>query len=219
MSQSWTDDVYASGHVGDTDLGNMENNFAALKSLFSGAAQPASMAACHPWFDTTKHVLKVRNDGDSAWYGLMHGDTSQKVWVYRNSAMTGWAVDSGVTDKVLGLKGGSTYTTGAATAGTWTQPSHTLTVSEIPAHDHTGSTIGNESSHTHKINIYNSTETGSGSPMAMTGGTGAGEITSEGGSAHNHSVTVASQGGGGSHNHGSTYRPAAAVGTLQYLDL
>ena len=84
--------------MGQTDLGNMEKNFAALKSLFSGASQPASMAACHPWFDTSKHVLKVRNDGDSAWYGLMHGDASQKMWIYRNAAMSGWAVDSGVSE-------------------------------------------------------------------------------------------------------------------------
>jgi len=200
MSQDWTDDSYASGHVGDTDLTNMEKNFLALKSLFSGAAQPASMAACHPWFDTTKHVLKVRNDGDSAWVGLMHGDASQKIWVYRNAAMDGWAIDSGVTDVVLALKGGSTYTTGAATAGTWTQPSHTLTVNEMPsglldlkiryqgegvAHNTSGTVAGG----------YDSTpDTTTSAPFDNTPG-------------------------GAAHNHGSAYRPAAAVGTLQYLDL
>ena len=145
MSQLWTNDSFAAGHVGQTDLTNMEKNFICLRTLFSGAAQPASMAACHPWFDTTKHVLKVRSDDDSAWYGLMHGDTSQKIWVYRNTAMTGWAVDAGVSDKVLALKGGATYTTGATSAGTWTQPNHVHTG---PNHDHTST------AHTHAVGSY-----------------------------------------------------------------
>ena len=120
MAQSWTDDVYASGHVGDTDLQNMENNFTAIKSLFSGGSAPPNAVAGMPWFDTTQKVQKQRNAGNSAWIGLMHGDTSEKRLVYRDAAMDGYARDSGVTDKVLALKGGSTYTTGGATAGSWT---------------------------------------------------------------------------------------------------
>jgi hypothetical protein len=67
MSQDWTDDCYAPGHVGQTDLGNMKKNFLCVKSLYSGASQPASMAACHPWFDNANNVLKLRNPGNSAW--------------------------------------------------------------------------------------------------------------------------------------------------------
>ena len=231
MSQTWTDDVYAAGHVGQTDLQNMENNFATLKSLFSGAAQPASMAACHPWFDTTQHVLKVRDDGDAAWIGLMHGDISQKIWIYRNDAMNGWAIDSGVSDGVLALKGGATYTTGAATAGTWTQPNHTHTG---PSHTHAGP------SHNHKWyenNLPGSLdETFDVDGNAATLGLGVAKTangrhlvcsvtnsvpiedawTKSGGTGATGAGGTGATGGGATIN---THRPAAAVGTLQYLDL
>lgn len=225
MSQSWTNDVYASGHVGATDLQNMENNFACLKSLFSGASQPASMAACHPWFDTTKHVFKVRNDGDSAWVGLMHGDTSQKIWIYRNAAMSGWAVDSGVSDRVLAVKGGSTYTTGAAVAGTWTQPNHTHTG---PSHSHTGP------SHTHDMSV-GATVSNKDTvyPIGPLSGSPTGTISSycDGIGASRKPLNAITQAAGtgatGTNGTGATsgnatantYRPAAAVGTLQYLNL
>jgi hypothetical protein len=211
MSQTWTDDVFATGHAYNTDLGNMESNFAALKSLFSGASQPASMAACHPWFDTAKHVLKIRNDGGSAWNGLMHGDVSQKIWVYRNAAMSGWAIDAGVSDKVMALKGGSIYVTGGATAGSWTISG--LTNAADATHTHTGP------SHSHT-----GTADASASGLLLV----AGSTDYDLGPSHTHSLTIAvsgtgNTGSGTSHNHtishdGST-RPAAAVGTLQYLDL
>jgi hypothetical protein len=220
MSQTWTDDVFATGHAYNTDLGNMENNFAALKSLFSGAAQPASMAACHPWFDTTKHVLKVRNDSDGAWIGLMHGDVSQKVWVYRNAAMAGWAIDSSVTDKVLALKGGSTYVTGGATAGSWTVSG--LTNAAEAAHVHAVSVS------LAKTNLTNKDSTGN-QPVFNTA-PGAGLVQTDGVLAGGAETLYqpldyvsGNSGAGSSHNHvissDATWRIAASVGTLQYLDL
>lgn len=67
MSQNFTDDVYAAGHVAATDLQNMENNFAALKTNFSGAAAPSSPSALQWWADTTNNILKLRNEANSAW--------------------------------------------------------------------------------------------------------------------------------------------------------
>lgn len=200
MSQTWTDDCFAAGHVGQTDLANMENNFAALKSLFSGASQPASMAACHPWFDTTKHALKVRNDGDSAWVGLMHGDVSQKIWVYRNAAMSGWAIDSSVIDKVLALKGGSTYTAGGATAGSWTisaaAHAHTLKIGYYAGTIFMGgeSAPGTDTPTTHTYTTFADT-------------TALNAVVSWMKTETDGAISDATQ------------RPAAAVGTLQYLDL
>jgi hypothetical protein len=219
MSQSWTDDVFAAGHVGQTDLQNMEYNFACLKSLFSGASQPASMGACHPWFDSAKHVLKVRNDGDTAWLGLMHGDTSQKLWIYRNAAMNGWAIDSAVSDKVLALKGGGTYTTGGVAAGNWTLPDHVLTINEMPSHDHSPGAIS-AGAHTHSVRTYYSTDHGGYiGPNRAQAQTSYQDIPYSALSAGAHTHSITAQGGGAAHNHGSTYRPSAAVGTLQYLDL
>jgi hypothetical protein len=223
MTQTWTDNVYEAGHVAATDLQNMENNFASLKSMFLGASSPASMAAGHPWFDSAKHVLKIRNDANSAWWGLMHADTSQKIWVYRDSAMNGWAIDSSVTDRVLALKGGSNAynRTGGGTGGTWTQPDHT----------HSGST-GSAGSHNHKWYDYygdshDRTYNSDGSLVdvsfsvkpAYARGLGRGEeyglddAWTSNASSHTHSLST---NGNATAN---TWRPAAAVGTLQYMDL
>jgi hypothetical protein len=211
---AWTDDVFDRAHAHNTDLDNIEANFALLKNLFMAGSAPASMAAGHPWIDSTKHVFKYRNDGDSAWVGVMHGDTSQKIWVYRNAAMDGWAVDSAVSDKVLALKGGATYTTGAATAGSWT-------ISGM-AHTHTGP------SHTHDIPIgpgpttlaWKSTQTCGSSDLA-TDYAVSDHVAVNGGSWYQHFVTDA--GGTGNTSSGGAsdgnWRAAAAVGTLQYLDM
>ena len=59
MSQTWTTDSYASGHVGQTDLANMENNFAALRSTFAGTSAPSSPTQGQMWHDTTNDLLKV----------------------------------------------------------------------------------------------------------------------------------------------------------------
>jgi len=56
MSQNWADNVYQSDHEGATDLQNMENNFACLKSMFSGASAPSNPVAGMPWFDTAQKV-------------------------------------------------------------------------------------------------------------------------------------------------------------------
>lgn len=120
MSQDYTVDCYASGHSVNTDQANVEKNFECLRTMFSGTNQPSNMVAGMPWFFTTNKVLKQRNAANSAWIGLFHGDASQKILVYRNAAMDGYVVDSSITDRVVAIKGGSTYTTGGALTGSWT---------------------------------------------------------------------------------------------------
>ena len=71
MSQSWTDDCFAAGHTGQTDLANMENNFACLKSCFSGATAPSDPVAGMFWYDTTAHLLKIRNEANNAWLSAL----------------------------------------------------------------------------------------------------------------------------------------------------
>lgn len=213
MSQTWTDDTFAGSHDAQTDLQNMENNLACLKSLFSGTTAPSNTLAGMPWFDTTKKVLKMRDSTDAAWIGLMHGDTSQKMWVYRNAAMDGWTVDSGVSDVVLALKGGTTYTAGAATAGSWT-------VSGL-AHTHA------QTAHTHDLPLGPGPDT---LAWKSTQKCGSGDLATDyalgsaapnGGSWYDHFVSDASAavntGSGGASD--ATWRAAAAVGTLQYLGL
>jgi hypothetical protein len=227
MSQTFTDDCYAAAHQAATDLQSFENNFAALKSMFSGATAPADLVAGMHWFDTTKKLLKMRNDANDAWMGIMCGDTSHKIWVYRNTAPDGWAIDSAVTDTVIALKGGSQAynANGGTLAGTWTQPDCTLTTAQLPAHTH-----GEAAAHTHDLGYRTGTGPGEGSATAGTTTlpivtnytslndwvtANANYYRANSGGAHTHT----SVGSGSAHNHGTVFRPYAAVGTLQYVDI
>jgi len=218
MSQTWADDIYDPDHEADNDLQNMENNFAALKSTFSGTAAPSNTVAGMQWFDTDNKVLKVRDAGDSAWYGLMHGDSDQKMWIYRNDAMDGWVVDSSVSDRVLALKGGDTYTTGAAVSGTWSH-SHTMDhTHSTPAHQH----VLEHTSHWYSVqeDEYIFSEQTSGGQLYAYHGT---DLSKNIWKIHNRTESGGSGTTGASSSSStgtaSTWRPAAAVGTLQRLNL
>jgi hypothetical protein len=67
MSQTYTADCYAAGHQATTDLQAFEDNFAALKSAFSGTSAPSNMIAGMAWLDTTLSLLKTRNTANDAW--------------------------------------------------------------------------------------------------------------------------------------------------------
>ena len=58
MAQDWTANSFEAGHVAQTDLQNMENNFLALQSAFSGAVQPTGAVAGQIWHDTANNLLK-----------------------------------------------------------------------------------------------------------------------------------------------------------------
>jgi len=215
MSQDWNDNVYASGDQIAVNQQDIEDNFAALKSMYSGASAPADPVAGMTWFDTTNKMVKLRNNANTAWLGIMQGDATFKIWVYLNAAIDGWVVDSSVADVVLALKGGTgAYNvSGGGTAGSWTQPDCTLTTAQLPAHDH-----GAAAAHTH---TFEGSGSGLGSVSAIMYQTTletkvsavSGLINAGGGHTHT------SVGSGSAHNHGTAYRPYAAVGTLQYMNL
>lgn len=211
MSQIFTEDCYDPDHVADTDLENMEDNFTTLKSCFEGSGSPANPVAGMPWFDSNKKVNKYRNAENNAWIGLLHGDANQKIPVYRNDYIDGYVIDTNIFDCVVAIKGGSqAYNVAAGqVAGTWTQPDHTLTESQIPAHDH-----GSAGSHLHTVNRG----VGSDGVSALGWGVQFNSTTTENTSTSG-SHAHASFGGGQAHNHGSTHRIRAALCTLQYLDL
>lgn len=134
-------------------------------------------------------------------------EAGAKTWFYADSAPDGWTIDVTVADALLALKGGSqAYNVdGGNLAGTWTQPNHTLTADEIPAHTH-----GEAGAHTHTITFgygggYDVVYT---VVAGMVTGSTSGTTTS--GGAHTHT----SVGGGGAHNHGATYRPYACLGIV-----
>lgn len=197
MSQTWEPNCYALNHTGTTDLQNMENNFESLKSSFSGSSAPGYNEAGMVWFDTSKKSYKVRNQANSAWLACMYGNSSNKIWMYLNSATDGWVLWNSATDRVLAIRGGSqAYNiSGGSTAGSWTQPSHALTTSELPSHTHTYSSTVCMDGNAPGSPVY---------PMMDNA-----DLTTG-------SFTVGATGGGFAHNHGNSYRPAAAVGRLFY---
>ncbi len=208
MAQTWTDNCFDPAHQGRVDLQAFEDNFAALKSMFSGADAPADPVPGMTWFHTTKKLPKMRNNANNDWLGIMAADASHKIWIYRNTAPDGWAIDSSVYDVVLALKGGTNAynANGGTIAGTWTQPGHVHSM----AHTHGGAT-GAGGSHSHnRQSQYGGGFAGEGNPDL------GGITTTE--NPHTHAISSES---GNTANGAtvSTYRPAAAVGTLQYMDI
>jgi len=70
MSQNWTDDLYSLSTVADTCFSAMENNFAALKTCFSGSSAPSNPLAGMLWFDTNSNILKLRNEANTTWLSV-----------------------------------------------------------------------------------------------------------------------------------------------------
>ena len=207
MSQTYTIDCFVSTHGGQSDLAIMESNFESLRSTFSGTGTPANSVAGMLWFDTTQKLLKVKNAANGAWLGVLTGTGSLKMLVYRNTAEDGWAIDSGVTDRVVAIKGGATYTAGAAVAGSWTI-THAFThnhqwYKDVPGsgadrtYDVDGAEIdipseGSESTGGHRIDTFGGTQE-----------IGAACYTTNSADSTND----------------ATWRPAAAVVTIQYPDI
>jgi hypothetical protein len=229
VSQDYTVNSYQADHVGQVNLANIEKNLECLRSFFSGASAPSNAVAGHAWFDTAKNLPKIRNDANNAWLAILTGTTSQKLWIYRNDTDDGWAIDSGVTDRVISLKGGSgAYDrTGGGVAGeTW---------DILKAHVHTGS--AHTHSHNHKWynnnGVYDSDETYNSGGAEITLPAASDKDGTEvyierhqsssdnvlADSYTNNDATARSGASNTGAQSTADVRPAAAVGTLQYPDI
>lgn len=238
MPQNYTDDCFAAGHVGQTDLQNIENNHACHKSSFSGATGPANTVAGMPWYDTTKNIPRFRDSGDANWLCLLPGDINQKIWIYRNDTVEGMVVDSSVTDRVIAIKGGSQAynVNGGNVGGSFTisginnESSHTHGVGSyaIPNHNHkwyennavsaddqsynSGGSVVDLLQGTTKVGNQKHIRWYDGAFNSLgdcwTNNAGAGSVTG-----------TSAAGSAHKHGHSGTDRPAAAVGTLQKPDL
>jgi len=74
---------------------------------------------------------------------------------------------------------------------------HTLTVDEMPAHDHTGSSVASDGAHNHDYNDPDDTSAGSTLDTSGSRETNSSNTSTDG--AHTHGLTIASQGGGSAH--------------------
>lgn len=70
MVQTYTDNCFVSSRGVLIDAAMFEENFAALKSAFSGTVTPSNTVAGMWWLDTTNHILKHRNEANTAWLSV-----------------------------------------------------------------------------------------------------------------------------------------------------
>jgi microcystin-dependent protein len=139
--------------------------------------QSAAMLEPEGWLDCDGRTLSVFANADlfdAIGYGYSVGvyggeDLSFNIPDMRGRVGIGYGTGSGLTARSLGAKGGA--------------ETHTLTVEEMPGHDHGGSTGGTTSAAT------NSTDAG----VVVISGTSVADNGS-------HSHTISSQGGGQGHN-------------------
>lgn len=206
MAQTYTEDCFAAGHVGLTDLQNMENNFHALKTMFSGSSAPSNSTGGMPWFDTAKKILKIRGSTNGQWFGVLSASATPRFWLFANAAEDGWVVDSSVSDRVLAVKGGAQAfnVAGGSLAGNWTI-SGTTVGQESALHAHTFQHVHTVTT----VTIYSGTSDMTpveviAASSAVNGST----FTGTESTVHTHSFS-----------NDATWRPLAAVGTVQYLDL
>ena len=154
----------------------------------------------------------------------LEAPTGTKLYFYSDTPPAGWTYDSGVTDRILSVKGGSDAynVSGGSQAGSWTQPNHALITSELAAHTHGSGNTGSGGGHGHTFGGATPRYGSSGSDgtfgIVLSGGsaTSYSSVTINSSAGHTH--TINSEGGGGSHNHGTTYRPYGAVGIIATKD-
>jgi len=79
MSQDYTDDCFDPSHAAQTDMANIEKNFSALKSAFSGTSQPSNVVPGMWWLDTNTHRVKIRNETNSAWLEIWNMQNNKPV--------------------------------------------------------------------------------------------------------------------------------------------
>lgn len=113
----------------------------------------------------------------------------------KDTAVAGWTLKTDIDDFIIFITKGSAaggQIGGAAhSTGTWTHPNHTLTVDELPSHNHTYT--------------YSAPSSFWFDPVA----TASDHVFSTS------SQNTGSKGGGQAHNHGSTWRPKARNFTRQ----
>lgn len=149
--------------------------------------------ATAPGFHDGTQAIAFPTNGMAA-AKFMLGNSSTIVWFYLNAAPPGWKVLTTGAGEMLAISGGAQAynANGGTSAGSWTQPNHTLSTSEIPSHSH----VTYRNSAQASVAFISGVNTLSGTAGSDTDSTG----------------------GGGAHNHGNTYRPLARIGKLFQLD-
>lgn len=169
------------------------------------------------WYSTTdNNTTNPDGGGASGWVSSASaalGFVSGTALLFaQTAAPSGWTKSTTHNDKMLRIVSGTAGSGGSAGVSTaWssvalsgTVAGHTLSVTELPAHTHSGTTGGQSATHTHGYNTYSdntSQQNGNGGVTTWHGDAAATSSTASGD--HNHSFTTDNgTGSGGSHGHG-----------------
>ena len=94
MSQSYSSNCFSTANVIETDMQNIENNFDALRSMFSGSSAPTSPDNGQLWYDTGSSVIKLRYN--SSWINVFNCSTQGVV--INTGAITSAHISTGAVD-------------------------------------------------------------------------------------------------------------------------
>ena len=118
-------------------------------------------------------------------YGVGDGSTTFNLPDLRGRVAIGAGQGVSLTNRVLGAPGG--------------EENHTLSIAEMPSHNHGGVTGNDSPDHTHALPATTVWQAGAGGNLGTAGSYNVSQ-TSTGGASNRHTHSVSSQGGGASHN-------------------
>lgn len=140
--------------------------------------------------------------------GFMKGTAT---WFYQNAAPLGWSVIPNTGDRILAtaLPSGQPYQyTTPGQQGTWQQEGRTLSIQQIPNHQHYGQ-FGQNQSNQNARYIHGASSLPSGGDPRFGTNPSVGVV-----GAYNDNNNHNNYGACLPHDHGNTWRPAANVGLL-----
>jgi len=101
---------------------DLNNGLQALASNSSGTSAPSTTYANQFWYDVTNNLLKIRNEGNSAWINVAYVDQSNNLYKILDNTIV--SNTSGTQTGLLGDQSTSTWQTGTGTTQSLVSPAN-----------------------------------------------------------------------------------------------
>jgi hypothetical protein len=99
---------------------DINNGLQSLASNNSGASAPSTTYANMFWYDTANNLLKIRNEGNSAWINVAYIDQSNNLYKILDNTIV--SNTSGTQTGLIGDQTTSTWNTGTGTTESLVSP-------------------------------------------------------------------------------------------------